>query len=138
MKNLKELSEDLGTELEKGNKLFNKAKKVQLEVVKKYTDADIEAEAPKVGGKRNLREVVVTTDDGYEFWYLVKKPNRSVLQAIAEYEQKKNIQAIEKLMYGLVLHGDKEALEHDGAIYTKVMEEIGRLVQSAKSTAKNV
>lgn len=111
---------------------------VDLQVIKLHTDADVEKLAGTVGGKRNLREVVVTTDDGYQFIYLVKKPNRSVMQAIAEYEQKKDIASIEKLMVGLVLLGDKEAFEHDGAIYTALMSEIGRLVQTAKADAKKL
>jgi len=108
------------------------------QIIKLHTDSDIEQEAAKVGGKRNLREVIVTTDDGYQYEYLVKKPNRSVMQAISEYEQKKNISAIEKLMVGLVLIGDKEAYEHDGAIYTTLLTEIGKLVHTAKSEVKKL
>ena|SRR5690554_6730338 len=109
-----------------------------LQVIKLHSDSDIEQLAGTVGGKRNLREVVVTTDDGYQFIYLVKKPNRSVMQTIAEYEQKKDIAAIEKLMVGLVLLGDKDAYDHDGAIYTVLLTEIGRLVQTAKGEAKKL
>ncbi|HZH70323.1 MAG TPA: hypothetical protein VFD80_07740 [Flavobacteriaceae bacterium] len=111
---------------------------MEKNIIKFHTDADIEAEAAKVGGKRNLREIVVTTDDGYQYIYLVKKPNRSVMQAIAEYEQKKNVSAIEKLMAALVLFGDKDAYEHDGAIYTVLLNEIGKLVQTAKGEAKKL
>ena len=109
-----------------------------LKVIKLHTDSDVEQEAGKVGGNRNLRQIEITTDDGYQFVYLVKKPNRSVMQAIAEYEQKKNITAIEKLMVGLVLYGDKEAYEHDGAIYTTLLTEIGKLVHTAKSEVKKL
>jgi len=114
------------------------AKEQNYEVVKPYSEAEVEAHSGKVGGKRNLREVVIRTEDGYEFHYLVKKPSRAVMQAIAENEQKKDLTAVQKLMLGCVLEGDKEAYEYDGAIYTELLENIGRLVDTAKSEVKKL
>lgn len=110
----------------------------QLHVVRPYTDADIEQYAGKVGGKRNLKEVVITTDDNYVFHYLVKKPSRSVLQAIAASESKKDTDAIQKLMIGCVLEGDKDSFEFDGAIYAQLLKQVGGLVNLAKGEFKNL
>ena len=110
----------------------------QLHVVRPYTDADIEQYAGKVGGKRNLKEVVITTDDNYVFHYLVKKPSRSVLQAIAASESKKDTDAIQKLMIGCVLEGDKDSFEFDGVIYAQLLKQVGGLVNLAKGEFKNL
>lgn len=110
----------------------------QVQVVRPYTDADIEQYAGKVGGKRNLKEVVITTDDNYAFHYLVKKPSRAVLQAIAAADAKKDVDAIQKLMLGCVLEGDKDAFEFDGGIYTQLLKQVSGLVNRAKSELKNL
>ena len=110
----------------------------KVQVVRPYTDADIEQYAGKVGGKRNLKEVVITTDDNYAFHYLVKKPSRAVLQAIAASESKKDIEAIQKLIIGCVLEGDKDAFEFDGAIYTQLLKQVGGLANKAKAELKNL
>ena len=112
--------------------------------VKPYDETAITAHGAKCGGARNLVEVPVYTEDGYAFWYLVKRPSKSVLQAIAEEKEKadkKNdasgITNIQKLMIGCVLEGDMNAMENDGAIYTTLCKEIGRLATQAKSNLKN-
>ena len=113
--------------------------------VKTYTDEQIQAHAGKCGGMRNLKEVPIYTDDNHTFWYLVKRPSKNVLQAIAEAKEKgdkKNdssaITDIQKLMMGCVLEGDKEAYEHDGSIYITLCKEIGKMSQESRSTLKNL
>ena len=109
-----------------------------LTVVKPYGETEIEAHAAKVGGRRNLKEIVVTTDDDYAFYYLVKKPSKSVMQAIVHYESKKDYDGIQKLAMGCVLEGDREAYEHDGGIYLELSEQIGRLVNKTQSEIKKL
>jgi|SRR5690625_88807 len=109
-----------------------------LEVVRPFGDAEIEAHAAKVGGKRNLREVIVETDDGYAFHYLVKKPSRAVIQAIVQHEGKKDVNAQQKVMLGCVLEGDKEAYENDGGVYGSLIGKIGELTQTAKADIKKI
>jgi hypothetical protein len=114
---------------------------IPLEIIKPFDEDQINAHAAKCGGRRNLREISVLTDDLEEFVYLVKKPSRAVLQAIAEESSKgdkKNITSIQKLMLGCVLEGDKDAFEHDGAIYTKLLTEISKLVRAKKSEIKKI
>lgn len=121
------------------------AKTVELTVVKPYDETTIEAHSGKCGGRRNLKEVPVYTDDNYVFWYLVKRPSKNVLQAIAEAKEKgdkKNdptaINDIQKLMMGCVLEGDKDAYEHDGSIYVTLCKEIGLMARESRSTLKNL
>ena len=54
------------------------------EIVKLYNDTDINDFEAKVGGKRNLKEVIITDDAGVQFYFLVKRPTRQVIQASAE------------------------------------------------------
>lgn len=107
-------------------------------VIRPFTEDDIKAHAAKCGGERNLREITVITSDNEQFVYLVKKPTRSIVQAIAEADSKKDITGIQKLMLGCVLEGDKEAYEYDGSIYTKILEKIGELVHTSRSEIKKV
>lgn len=119
------------------------AEEVAIEptVIKPFTEEQIETHAAKCGGRRNLREIVVLTDSDEQFVYLVKKPSRALLQALAEEDQKgekKSITTVQKLMLGCVLEGDKEAYEYDGAIYTELLKAIGSLVKSAKGDIKKL
>jgi hypothetical protein len=110
-------------------------------VVHPFGETEIEAHAAKCGGRRNLREIPITTDDNEQFVYLVKKPTRAVMQALAEEENKgdkKNVTNIQKLMLGCVLEGDREAYEYDGAIYSQLLKSIGSLVKTAQSDIKKI
>lgn len=112
-----------------------------LTIIKPYTDEQIDMHAAKCGGRRNLREIPVTTDNDEQFVYLVKKPSRAVLQAIAEENEKgdkKNVTNIQKLMLGCVLEGDKEAYDYDGAIYTQLIKSISQLIRTAQSDVKKL
>lgn len=111
-------------------------KQSDLKIVKPWEEAQKEAHAGRVGGLRNLKEIEVDTDDGYRFIYLVKRPTKNVMMAIAESEQKNDITGIQKLMLGCVLEGDKDAYENDGAIYMQLMERLGELGVNAKSRIK--
>lgn len=114
----------------------------KTEIIKTYGEAEIETHAGKVGGRRNLREITIETDGGmYQFHYLVKKPSRAVLEAIASEEAKKNgpnVSTIQKLMLGCVLEGDKEAYENDGGLYTQLIKQIGNLITESKGAIKKL
>jgi hypothetical protein len=106
--------------------------------IRPYDDVKINEHAAKVGGFRNLREIVLETEDNEEFYYLVKKPSRAVMQAVAQYENKKDIDGVQKLMLGCVLEGDKEAYEFDGSLYAKLLEKISELLNDTKGTIKKL
>ncbi len=110
-------------------------------VIRPFTEEQIEAHAAKCGGRRNLREIEILNDDNEKFVYLVKKPSRAVMQAIAFEGSKKdkmNTDTIQNLMIGCVLEGDREAYEYDGAIYTQLVKEIGVLSRKAKGDIKKL
>lgn len=109
-----------------------------FQVIRPYGEEQIEIHAARMGGRRNLREVTITTDDDYQFVYLIKKPGRSVIQAVAEYEVKKDSTAQQKVMLGCVLEGDRDAYEHDGAVYSQLLTRIGDLLTTAKADIKKL
>jgi len=114
-------------------------KAVDLIVVRPFTEAQIEEHAAKIGGRRNVQEIPITTDDGYQFVYLVKRPSKNLMQAIAVEENKKeksDVTALQKMMLGCVLEGDADAYENDGAIYVELIKGIGNLVKTAKVALK--
>lgn len=113
-------------------------KKQSLKVVKPWGDPEIDQHAGRVGGKRNLREVEIETDDGYLFSYLVKRPGKSLIQAVAETEKKGDLTGVQNLLLGCVLAGDKEAYENDGAVYSQLLSSITSLVQEAESRLKKI
>lgn len=121
--------------------LMKDAQIVPTTVIRPFTEDQILEHAAKCGGRRNLREISIITDDNEEFVYLVKKPSRGLMQALAEENQKndkKDITTIQKLMLGCVLEGDREAYEYDGAIYTDLLKAISQLVKTKKSEVKKI
>lgn len=117
--------------------------KIEFTVVKPYDDSVIAEHAAKCGGQRNVIEIIIETDDNYQFYYLVKRPTKTVMQAIAEISEKpesKKLQTdvtqIQKLMLGCILEGDRDAYEHDGLIYTQLLKRIGQLVNKSKDILK--
>lgn len=110
----------------------------KFEIVKPFSEAEIEQHAGKVAGKRNLREVSIKTDDGYEFVYLIKKPTRSVMEAITDKKKDNDLNGVAKLMLGCVLEGDREAYEHDGAIYEELLKAVAALISTAEGHLKKL
>lgn len=118
-------------------------KEIEYTVIKTWDDSVKTAHAAKCGGERNLVEIDVITDDNYRFSYLVKRPTKTILQAIAEIEAKheskkepKDKTNIQNLMLGCVLEGDKDAYDNDASIYTALMTRISQLVKQAKVDLK--
>ena len=110
-------------------------------IIRPYSDEAVELHAAKCGGRRNLREIAISTDENELLMYLVKKPSRAVISAIAAEESKKekrDINAVSKLLLGCVLEGDKEAYEHDGGIYGEILKAVGQLANTAKSAIKKI
>ncbi|WP_417366894.1 hypothetical protein [Flavobacterium beibuense] len=114
------------------------AENVNLEVVKPYNDEQIDAHAAKIGGRRFLKEIYVDTDDGYRYIYLVKRPSRSVIDAVAEKGKKEDVNGITKLMFGCILEGDMKALDNDASIYQVLIQKISELSRNAKAELKKI
>ncbi|MCO5230145.1 MAG: hypothetical protein M9958_03215 [Chitinophagales bacterium] len=124
----------------------------EVNIIKPYGETEINDHAAKVGGRRNLREVsvrvnyeTVTTErrieekiGGDEFFYLIKKPGRKEVQAVASAGQKQDTDLIQKIMIACVLEGDKSAYEYDGAIYANLLQQISQLIEEAQSGLKKI
>ena len=112
---------------------------IKNKVVKPYTDDQVQMHAAKVGGTRNLREVVlVDQDEQTDYVFLLKKPSRSVIQAVTEANSRNNINASSKVLMGCVLEGDMEVLEHDGSMYLSMIEHVTGLMNRVKGDLKKV
>lgn len=108
-----------------------------MAVFKTYTDVQVNEHEAKVGGKRNLKEIIVKDDEGSEYYYLVKRPTRAIVQASAEAMQKNDLKAQHKLTMGCVLEGDMEIIEQDGVMFSELLARIQLIGKSVTSEIKN-
>lgn len=106
-------------------------------IVRPFTEADIVGFEAKVGGKRNLKEIVITDDTGQQYSYLVQRPTRVVVQASAEAMQKNDLKAQHKYALGCVLAGDMEVIEQDGVMFSELLARIQLIGKSVTSEIKN-
>lgn len=106
--------------------------------MEKQTFADITAEQIQdwkaKHGKNSLSQATVTTEDG-EYNFILCKPGRSVLEAVAK-DKTDNGNKI--MLANCVLGGDTYAIEQDAAVYLAVVEQIGLLFTSAKASLKKI
>lgn len=113
------------------------AKTPITKTVKSYSDADVLEHEAKVGGKRNLKEVIIDDSEGTEYYYLVKRPTRAIVQASAEAMQKGDLKAQHKLTMGCVLAGDMEVIEQDGVMFSELLARIQLIGKGITSEIKN-
>lgn len=118
-------------------------KEINYTEIKPWDDSVKADHAAKCGGDRNLVVIPIVTDDDYRFVYLVKRPTRTILQAISEIEAKpeskkdpRDHTSIQNLMLGCVLEGDKSAYENDASIYTALLKEISQLIKTSRVDLK--
>jgi hypothetical protein len=87
-------------------------------------------------GKHLLVDLEIEVD-GRTYNYVLRKPDRAVLEAMGKHAVSKNIELTNKsLIKNCVLGGDMEALEKDGSVYVEVLEQLQKLKSEAKSTIK--
>lgn len=109
----------------------------KLKKVGDITQEEIDAWKAKYG-KNSLTQVSVESNgENYEF--IIKRPGRTVLDAIAEYGMKKEVTKANKVMVtSCVLAGDMEAMENDGAVYGAVLQEISALMEKTQTAVKKL
>lgn len=99
------------------------------------SDMNLEWEAKY--GKSRIIDLEVKVSDKETFKFVMRKPDRAVLEAIGKHAAKKDVQAANKvLISNCVLGGDMEALNKDGEVYLEVLEQLNLLKHQAKSTVK--
>lgn len=87
-------------------------------------------------GKHRIIDLTVEVD-GKEYNYVLRKPDRAVLEAMGKHAVAKNVELTNKtLIKNCVLGGDMEALDKDGSVYVEVLENLQKLKTEAKSTIK--
>jgi len=108
------------------------------QVQRNYTEDQILAHAAKCGGKRNLREIIITDDDGVQVAYLVKKPNRNVVLAVTAANEKNDTTGATKILIGCILEGDMELMDNDGSVFLELTENVSKLLSQTKGEIKKL
>lgn len=89
-------------------------------------------------GANSLTEATITTQDG-EYKFILRKPGRAVLEAVASIGDKEPSSAANKILIAnCVLGGDTYVFEHDGAVYLAVLEQVSKLMSNAKAAVKKL
>ncbi|MBU2923056.1 hypothetical protein KO504_17030 [Winogradskyella psychrotolerans] len=87
-------------------------------------------------GKHRIIDLEIEVD-GHTYNYVLRKPDRAVLEAMGKHAVAKNVELTNKsLIKNCVLGGDMEALDKDGSVYVEVLEQLQKLKSEAKSTIK--
>lgn len=103
------------------------------------TPAQIQDWKAKYGADSLSETTVSLPEEGTEYSFVVKKPNRAVMEAVAKAGSKNDIEGSNKiLLANCVLGGDMAAIENDGAVYIKLLDVIRLLLGNAESTVKKL
>jgi len=71
--------------------------------------------------------------------FIVRLPSRRVVDLVAQLEHKKDIVGMNNTMISnCVLGGDIDVMEQDGATYTDLIAEIGKLITRKKVSVKKL
>lgn len=101
-------------------------------------------------GKKKLTEISIPinendlTGDGPVAKFVICQPDRNVLDACAKYSQEKNFKKANALMItNCMLGGDEkyvnsESEDYDVDIELALLDEIGKLIESKKTTVKKL
>lgn len=88
-------------------------------------------------GKKRISDLEIETSDGEVAKFVIRKPDRQVLEAMGKHAAAKNVSATNKvLISNCVLGGDMEALEKDGEVYIEMLAQLNLLKNQAKSSVK--
>lgn len=86
-----------------------------------------------------ISEVAITTASGEIARFVVKPPNRHVMDAVASHAVKKDVAASNKAMLtNCVLGGDMDMIETDGGAYGALLGELRTLVEVQEVTVKKL
>lgn len=119
-----------------------------MKAYNEVTDADIQEWKHKYGSVEELTievEPAVLDADGnvlekvIETTFIVKQPNRTVLDVAGSHGVKKDVVGANKvLISNCVLAGDKDLLENNGSVYSTVLKTLNQLVQVKKNKLKKL
>ena len=90
-------------------------------------------------GADGLSEVLVTIDDNTTARFVICKPGRTVMDAVAQHGISKNVAGSNKaLISNCVLGGDMELLEKDGGVYGEVLKHINASISAYRTEVKKL
>ncbi len=117
-----------------------------MKAINEVTDAEIQEWKAKYGAIHELTievESAVLDENGNEVTpaietsYILKQPNRLVLDVAGGHGVKKDVVGANKvLISNCVLAGDANLLENNGSIYSSVLKTLNRLVEVKKQRLK--
>lgn len=110
---------------EQSNKPYEMLTDEEKSKIVGFTAAEHAEKKSKYGKK--LRHVTVRLDEDERYDFLVARPNKDVILAMASLRDDLNA-ANDLLINSCVVAGDKLALD-DAAVYTSVLSAIGELIQ---------
>ena len=105
-----------------------------------YSEEQVETAKAKYGAKcLKILEVFSDEDSEELSLFLIKKPSPSLVYLLSSKEFENNIEKSSNAMISnCVLAGDSELLNNDASVFTELVEKIGSLTKSARSSLKKV
>jgi len=87
--------------------------------------------------EKRIRLIEVKSGDGDVYQFLLRKPNRNVIEAVTR--TKDNVTETNKILIAnCVLAGDDEAFENDCDVFGEVMKQLGVFMKGATSAIKKL
>tara|TARA_Y100001963_G_C6465629_1_gene302174 strand:- start:51 stop:383 length:333 start_codon:yes stop_codon:yes gene_type:complete len=110
-----------------------------MEVIQNFKDVTPEViNQLKAKHGKSLTQATVIVE-GEEYNYILKKPNRNVMEAIGKPAAENDIAKVNKIFIAnCVVAGDMSALEDDGAVYAEVLKLITELTSKVESSLKKL
>ena len=105
-----------------------------------YSEEQVEAAKAKYGAQcLKILEDFPDEDSEEPSLFLIKKPSPSLVYLLSSKEFDNNIEKSSNAMIAnCVLAGDQELLNNDASVFTELVEKIGSLTKSARSSLKKV
>lgn len=105
-----------------------------------FSSEQVEASKAQYGVKC-LKILEVFPDEDYKkpVEFLIKKPSPALVYLLSSKEMENNIEKSSAAMISnCVLAGDEDLLNNDASVFTEIVEKIGSLTKSARSSLKKV
>jgi hypothetical protein len=102
-----------------------------------YSETEVKDHCIKAGGNRNVKEIVITDDEGKKYAYLVKRPTRAVVEASMVATKNGEIVKMNKLAIGCVLAGNMDVIDQDGQMFAELAARISQIGNKITSEIKN-
>ncbi|WP_312395720.1 hypothetical protein [Chryseobacterium sp.] len=102
----------------------------------RFTEDQVKNAKAKYG--KRLRYLKVKTEDG-DSEFIIKKPSRATSMAVSDAINKKDEDLASRIMLeNCVVEGDKEDIEEDAVVFTKVTTFITSMVNDAEIEVKKL